>query len=154
MLTSLTLARSRGVGFQTSIWEVATFMSKVLRAVVLVALFGMLGLAPTQPSQAAEKNILQWDFKSNTPYFVQFRFYSRTFNRWWGPGGGQVWELTDFQFHRVRLECTTNEVICYGAWKKGDAKTFWGIGFKGTSGCKACCYTCGQDTENVTFAPR
>jgi hypothetical protein len=125
-------------------------MTKSLRVVVLVFLFGILTLAPTQPSQA-EKNVLQWDFKSNTPYVVHIAFFSRTFNRQWGPGGGKVWSLKDFDFHRVRLECTSNEIICYGAWKVGNPNVSWGVGQKGKSGCAACCYTCGQTTENVTF---
>ena len=119
-----------------------------LRLVQLLVLF--LGLMPMTPAAA---DSLQFSIRSNYQYSVSVEFYARATNRAW-PGGGEVWVIRDTDIHRYNLNCNSGEKICYGAWSRGNPKTYWGVGKEGKKGCQSCCYTCGEgDTPVINLNP-
>ena len=126
-------------------------LSKVCRRLVLASALGIFGAALIQPSQSSA-GTLEWDVKSNHPNRVQIAFYSRSYKREW-PGHGKVWGLNDYGTHTYRLECTTGEKVCFGAWLTGSGKTYWGVGFKGKNGCEHCCYTCDENPRRQVLNP-
>ena len=91
---------------------------------------------------------LTFRIKSNYPYSVDVSFYSTRGNRAW-PGGDQVWIISDSDVHTYSLNCIPGEQICFGAWVRGNARRYWGVGHGGQQGCTSCCYHCGAGDPNV-----
>jgi hypothetical protein len=79
--------------------------------------------------------------QSDHPNIVSVEFYAQGSNHAW-PGGDSVYIIDDNQVHSYPLSCNSGETICYGAWVKGNASTYWGTGQGGKQGCDDCCYTC------------
>jgi hypothetical protein len=58
---------------------------------------------------------------------IQIEFYSQDRNHAW-PGGNQAYNLDSGDSNSYKLACRRGEKICYGAWIKGNANTYWGVG--------------------------
>ena len=91
---------------------------------------------------------LTWYVRSEYPYTVSLKFFSQGRNHVW-PGGNEVWILNDSQTHTFNLECYQGENICYGAWPRGNSRTYWGVGQYGRHYCNHCCYTCNGGETRV-----
>lgn len=116
----------------------------------IAAAAAMAGLAAAAPAQAGS---LVWTISSDHPNQVSLEFYSQDYSRAW-PGGGQVYVIDDWDAHTYNLECQNGELICYGAWVRGDASTYWGVGLDNSYPCSDCCATCGAGpTQPITLRP-
>ena len=116
---------------------------RVLRAVSgLVGAVMVVGLL-LSPAYSAD---MTWQMKSNYRYTVDVKFFSKNRN-WSWPGPNRVWTLKDSRVTRLTINCRRGEKICYGAWSRGNPNAaYWGVGQYGDSGCRSCCYTCGNVT--------
>lgn len=84
---------------------------------------------------------------NSTPWKIQVEFYSQILKRAW-PGNGMAWDVErDDQSHDFSLTCDSGEKICFGAWSTPHHFSMWGVGDKGASSCKGCCYVCGYTTR-------
>lgn len=102
---------------------------------------------------AAKAESLVWTITSDHPNVVDLVFYSQTYSRAW-PGGGQVYSINDWNAHTFSLECSSGELICYGAWVRGNSDTYWGVGLNGGYSCSDCCAACGaRATTPVRLTP-
>jgi hypothetical protein len=89
------------------------------------------------------KTMLVVEVRSLDKYAVELSFYSKSYgNRAW-PGDGRVYILSDSEFHTHRLNCRPKEKICYGAWRRGNTRSYWGAGYGAREGCGNCCMYCG-----------
>lgn len=109
---------------------------------------GVALLMPVATMAAAE----EITFKINNDYNkdIQIEFYSQDRNHAW-PGGNQAYNLNSGDSNSYRLSCRSGEKICYGAWVKGDARTYWGVGLNGKYSCDACCQVCGDGDLEKTL---
>lgn len=113
----------------------------------------LLGGCASSPPLPQTTETLTWTFVSEHPNIVQLEFYSQHRNAAW-PGGGNAYEIADYKPHTYTLTCRTTEKICYGAWVKGDADTYWGVGADDAHGCTGCCRTCATgDAGTVRLLP-
>jgi hypothetical protein len=102
------------------------------------------------PTQAAADNIT-FRVKSMAEQRAQIMFYSQDRRVHW-PGGGQAYSLNDYSEHEFKLNCVTDEKICYGAWTTPNQRFTWGSGVDGRGSCSGCCYTCrGTRTELIVL---
>lgn len=113
-------------------------MKRTLLALPLLALF--IGACASTPSLPTTTETLTWTFTSKHPNVVQLSFFSQDRNVAW-PGGGNAYDIADWEPHTYTLTCRTGERICYGAWVKG-ASDYWGSGYNDEFGCSNCCRTC------------
>lgn len=81
---------------------------------------------------------------------IQIEFYSQNRNHAW-PGGNQAYNLSAGDSNAYKLACRSGEKICYGAWVKGNANTYWGVGLNGKYSCDACCQICGDGNLEKTL---
>jgi hypothetical protein len=96
---------------------------------------------------------LMFIIKSNHPNIVDVEFYSQSRRHAW-PGGNQVYNIDDDDWHTFVLNCRPGEKICYGAGVRGDYSRYWGVGIGGRQGCRRCCYTCdGIHSDKITLDP-
>jgi len=116
--------------------------------VALLVLAGILGLS----GQSAQADNLQWVVQSDHPNVVSLEFYSQDYDRAW-PGGGEVYILDDWNAQSYNLQCSSGELICYGAWVRGDSSQYWGVGMDNSQYCSDCCYYCGERTESISLKP-
>lgn len=114
----------------------------------MVALVGIMAMVAGK----AQADNLVWSIKSDHPNVVSLEFYSQDYNRAW-PGGGEVYILDDWDPKSFNLQCSTGELICYGAWVRGDSNTYWGVGIDNSQYCSDCCYYCGEPTDPITLLP-
>ena len=112
-----------------------------MRMILVVIMFGLT-------IQSAASESFTWYVKSEYPYTVHLKFFSKSRNVVW-PNSGRVWVLDDYGTHRYSLECQYGEKICYGAWSSGDSSIYWGVGRSGKKGCDDCCYTCDGGESNI-----
>lgn len=96
------------------------------------------------------RNALSIDVRSLDRYAVELAFYSEDATRAW-PGGDQIYLLNTSEFKSFRLGCNQGEKICYGAWRRGNANSYWGRGKGGRLACANCCMTCGSGTHRHTL---
>jgi hypothetical protein len=101
---------------------------------------------------AQNPNGVTFRLKSLHPNVVDVVFYSKSRSVQWPPGG-QVYVLRDSQFHDHDLACNAGEKICYGAWVRNTASSWWGVGRGGNQACQNCCRTCGSGTHEITLNP-
>ena len=87
--------------------------------------------------------------RSMHPNIVSISFYSQNGNYAW-PGGDKVWIIDDNRIHAYRLNCNYGEVICYGAWVRGNPDLYWGSGPGGIHSCSSCCLRCNGGEGRVT----
>ena len=104
----------------------------------------LLAVSILMPSLASADSIT-WRIRSFHKNVVDVEFYSQNRRHVW-PGGGKVYTLRDYESHQARISCIRGEKICFGAWVRGNPRSYWGVGRGGKNGCKGCCYTCGGDT--------
>lgn len=114
---------------------------RVLVRLVLALALAFIGAALVQPPEASAET-MNWRVKSNYKYKVQVAFYSQSRGHEW-PGGGDAYNINDYDTHSYPIECNDGEKVCLGAWVTGNARKYWGVGFNNKHGCKACCYICG-----------
>lgn len=99
-----------------------------------------------------QSTTLVFDVKSLDKYAVELSFFSETYrNRVW-PGGSQIYLLKDSNVHTYRLNCRKGEKICYGAWRRGNSNSWWGVGYGGQKGCTNCCHICGGSASHTLMA--
>ncbi len=116
-------------------------MKKLVMRAMLAFVLALIGGALVQPMEASAETML-WKVKSNYKYKVQLAFYSQTRNHEW-PGGGDAYNVNDYDTHEFNISCNDGEKICLGGWVTGNAKKYWGVGYNNRHGCKKCCYICG-----------
>ncbi len=121
---------------------------RIWKTLAMVALVGAMALTAT----AAKADNIVWSIQSEHPNIVSLEFYSQDYNRAW-PGGGEVYILDDWDAKSFNLQCSTGELICYGAWVRGDSSTYWGVGIDDSQYCSDCCYYCGERTDPITLLP-
>lgn len=100
--------------------------------------------APDPPNQVAI------EMRSLDEYALELSFFTEDGSRAW-PGGNQIYPLKDSQFHSYRLTCTPGEKICYGAWRAGNSKIYWGSGYANRQACSNCCFRCGGGAQRITL---
>ena len=116
----------------------------IARNLAMVVLVGVMAMVAGK----AQADNLVWSIKSDHPNVVSLEFY----NRAW-PGGGEVYILDDWDPKSFNLQCSSGELICYGAWVRGDSNTYWGVGIDNSQYCSDCCYYCGEPTAPITLLP-
>jgi hypothetical protein len=114
---------------------------RAVRRIVLVFVLALIGGALVQPPEASAET-MSWRVKSNYKYKVQIAFYSQSRSHEW-PGGGDAYNINDYDNHDYTLSCNDGEKVCLGGWVTGNANKYWGVGYNNKRGCKACCYICG-----------
>lgn len=121
------------------------YMRKTIAALAVAAGAAMSG--------QAQADSLVFTITSEHPNIVDLEFYSQAYSRAW-PGGGQVYYIDDWNAHTYNLDCEYGELICYGAWVRGDSSTYWGVGPDGQFSCSDCCATCGYGpTRPIRLTP-
>lgn len=119
----------------------------VVRVLVLLLAFLCSSIVPSSA------DTLTFKLRSKFQYKVQVSFYSQARNHEW-PGGGQAYDLDDWDEHTFRLSCRSGEKICYGAWVTGNGRRYWGVGPDDKHGCSDCCAVCGAGTvKSVDLIP-
>lgn len=116
--------------------------------VCLAATALALGLASAPQAEAQSEHSITFRIKSSYRYKIQVAFYSQNRSAVW-PGNGQAYEIDNYRVHEYALRCRPGEKICYGGWVEGDARRYWGAGFRGQHRCSNCCYTCSGDYTQV-----
>jgi hypothetical protein len=94
---------------------------------------------------AASADTLTFKMRSFSSSAVEIAFYSQNRKTEW-PGGGKVYAKSGHDVASYPLTCVKGEKICYGAWLKGNASRYWGVGQGNTQKCSDCCYTCNGKT--------
>ena len=115
-------------------------------------LAGLL-LAVLVPSLAAAATS-RWTIDNDYNRTVSLEFYSQDRNHVW-PGNDQVYVIDPNEGQAsFNLSCNNNELICYGAWVRGNSQTYWGVGPNDSYNCSNCCARCGQgDVEPIDLLP-
>lgn len=103
--------------------------------------------APNPPDPPNQVSI---EVRSLDPYALELSFFTEDGSRAW-PGGNQIYPLKDSAFHSYRLTCTPGEKICYGAWRSGNSRIYWGSGYANRQACSGCCFRCGGGARRVTL---
>jgi len=106
-----------------------------------IYLLSFVVLAIFFQTQILSASSVTFKVKSLYPYSVSISFYSQSRNHSW-PGGSKVWILDDSKTHRYKLSCHYGEVICYGAWPRGNSDKYWGSGNNAEHACTDCCLKC------------
>ena len=101
-----------------------------------------------QAAAHAQTQSLTWRIQSFDSQVVDVKFYSQNRHHVW-PSSSTVWTIRDYGVHTYRLSCIQNEKICYGAWVRGNATSYWGVGREGRQPCNNCCYTCNGGTTPI-----
>lgn len=113
----------------------------ILAALLIAALPGQL---------RADDLIVRME--SEHPNSVSVMFYSTSRDFIW-PGNEEVFLIDDDGVHTYPLQCEAGEQICYGAWVRGDDKSFWGVGRNDNHDCSDCCFQCsGGETRIITLS--
>jgi hypothetical protein len=105
------------------------------------------------PSKPTGQGHLRWTFTNGTKSRVVIKWFSKT--RDWTWPGPRYWEIDDKGVpHSYEMDCQIGEQICYGAnYMNGSGDpirgTYWGVSAMGSEGCKGCCLTCSDASENV-----
>ncbi len=102
--------------------------------------FGLM-LAVVAPATDAQAQQVTFEFTNEYGQDIQVSFYSEDRNHAW-PGGDQAYNLRRARDDRWTIACRRGEKICYGAWVRGNAKTYWGVGLNRSQRCDRCCVTC------------
>jgi hypothetical protein len=97
---------------------------------------------------------LTWQVQNNYSYIIDLVFYAADRPNQW-PGGNQVYTLNDRSVHNIRISCQANEIVCYGAWPRGNPGSIgWGLGYNRGLGCSNCCWRCnGGETGVISINP-
>jgi hypothetical protein len=94
--------------------------------------------APTYVAPAA-----QFTITNNTSSTVHVGFYDGGTRAQLDPPGGRVYVHNAGTTQSHRLDCTTGQLVCYGAVKAGGVfNPYWGAGYAGRQNCAGCCVTC------------
>jgi len=93
---------------------------------------------------------LTFEVQSMYRHKVQIEFYSQDRKHAW-PGGNRAYNLDDYSVHTYTLNCIGGEKICYGAWVVGNSSRHWGVGMNDKQSCKGCCYTCDNNSAEVSL---
>jgi len=115
----------------------------MFRKLIVLALAAMF-LAPAFTFAQS----LTWKIQSFDQKIVDVQFYSTNRKHVW-PSNNTVYTIKDYGVHTYKLSCIENEKICYGAWVRGKASSYWGKGKDGRQGCNDCCYTCNGGTTPI-----
>jgi len=100
-----------------------------------------LALATVVPAPTAQAQEVTFEMTNEYGQDIQVSFYSYDRNHAW-PGGDQAYNLRRARDEQWKLSCRKGEKICYGAWVRGNAKTYWGVGLNKSQSCDRCCVTC------------
>lgn len=111
-----------------------------------------LALAMAAPTTAVQAQEVTFAMTNDSGQDIQIEFYSEDRSHAW-PGGGQAYNLGRARDNNYKLSCRRGEKICYGAWVKGAAQTYWGVGPNRKYSCDTCCVTCTGGTLARTLTP-
>ncbi len=114
----------------------------LLRIIVLTGLL----ISVFAGSASAESLVVRME--SEHPNSVAVMFYSTSRDHIW-PDNKDVFLIDDDGVHTYPLQCKTGEQICYGAWVRGDEKSFWGVGPDNKQECTDCCFQCEGGETNI-----
>ena len=108
---------------------------------LLLALFLM-----TAPAGAAE---MSFYIDNQQNYDVAVELYGERPGRVW-PGNDKVYLIEKGYRKSVPVTCDAGERICYGAWRVGNDRVFFGSGPDNAYRCTDCCFICLQsDTATI-----
>jgi len=113
-------------------------MSKI--RVISAFLLALATAALAAPTSAGADTIT-FRVQSMAEQRAQIVFYSQDRRVRW-PANGRAYSLNDYDEHTYKLNCITNEKICYGAWTTSGQRVSWGTGQGDHGNCARCCYTC------------
>lgn len=116
-------------------------VKRVVGRIILALALAILGSGFLAPLDASAET-MTWKVKSNYKYKVQVAFYSQSRNHEW-PGGGEAYNINDYDTHDYPIRCNDGEKVCIGGWVTGNARKYWGVGFSNKHSCRKCCYICG-----------
>jgi len=120
--------------------------SRLVAAFVLAA----WGLAPGAARAADDMAVYM---KNMTGRPVAVELYGQDRRAVW-PGGDQVYLLEADERKSVPIACRPLERICWGAWRYGDDRLWWGTGPDNGHACDDCCMICApKTTETVEIGP-
>ena len=114
-----------------------------IRGALLALGVALTLVSPTTTVQAQAN--LTFDISNESRRDVQIEFRSQDRDHYW-PGPNKAYNLARGDSEKYNLQCRRDEKICYGAWVKGNSKTYWGRGFDGKQACDSCCAYCGEGT--------
>ena len=102
--------------------------------------------ARQREAEAAEarETTLTVEVRNLDPNTVELGFYSQTRQGHAWPGGDQVFLISDNQPHSYKFSCQRGEKICFGAWRRGNPRSYWASGYQAREGCSNCCLQCGS----------
>jgi hypothetical protein len=120
-----------------------------IKGALLAVGFAVAMLAPSTAVQAKQ---LTFAMTNDSGQDIQIEFYSEDRNHAW-PGGNQAYNLGRAKDNNWTLNCRRGEKICYGAWVKGAAQTYWGVGPNRKYSCQTCCFVCDGSTARRTLTP-
>lgn len=118
--------------------------SRFASAIISLAFCG----AALAPMAATAADSQTWKIRSFSSKPVELKFFSQNRRNVW-PGATKVYVIRDYTVKSFPLACINGEKICYGAWLKGNTKSYWGVGSDGKQKCTSCCYTCNGKTETA-----
>jgi hypothetical protein len=101
-------------------------------------MLAMAALATVPPASAAE---MTWHVFNDSPFNVDLQFHARARGVVWPPSG-RVFYVLPRRTTPARLTCQAGELVCYGAWIRGNRSRFWGVGPDDRYGCRGCCFVC------------
>ncbi len=119
-------------------------MRRMILAAIVVALMQAVGA----PGSAWADSTMVWKFRSDHSNIVDVELYSQDADHVW-PGGDKVYSLNDDKVRDIAISCRDGEKICYGAWVRGQASTYWGTGPQNKRRCDDCCSVCGDGDPPV-----
>ncbi|MBX3569879.1 MAG: hypothetical protein KF914_17580 [Rhizobiaceae bacterium] len=91
--------------------------------------------------------------KNMTERSVAVELYAQDRRFVW-PGGDQVYLLEKGEKKSVPIACRPAERICWGAWRYGNDRFWWGTGPDNGRACEECCMICApKTTETVEIGP-
>jgi hypothetical protein len=96
----------------------------------------------------AQSKSLTWRLQSFDKKVVDVQFYSDNRGHVW-PARDKVYSIDDYGVHSYKISCIAGEKICYGAWVRNNASSYWGKGKDGKYGCNDCCYNCDGGTTPI-----
>lgn len=117
------------------------------RGALLALGVAVMAAMPTVAAQSAEIN---FEITNDYNRDIQIEYYSQNRRHAW-PGGSKAYNIERGDTANHKLSCRAGEKICYGAWVKGNARTYWGVGLNGKYQCDSCCWVCGEGNARRTL---
>jgi serine/threonine protein kinase len=86
---------------------------------------------------------VEFALTNNAPSTLHVAFYEGNTRNKIGPSDNRVYIHSGRATQMYRLNCTTGQLVCYGATKDRTAfNPYWGVDVSGNQSCTGCCITC------------